>query len=610
MLGLGSLDLAIIAAYFGLSLAVGLWLRRRASQSADDYFLGGRRIPWWVIGASGTASNFDMTGTMVITAFVFALGLQGFWVAMRGGMCLPLGLLLAFMGAWLRRSRVMTTAEWMELRFGPGPDGQAARLLSAVSNLVVTVAFLTYFVKGVGKFLAVFLPWSPTTCALILVVVALVYTAMSGLYGVIYTDVLQEGLLLVVSVFLGVKAMTLPDHAAVLGSAGGDWASWAPRWTAAPMPWLADPTLYQMFGLCVIFWIARGLLEGASGFTGGYMPQRYYAARSERDAGLLTAEWVVLLLVRWGLVVGAALLALSLSRSSGAIAARLAADPEQALPVVIGNALPAGLRGVAVAGLIAAAMSTFDSTVNAGAAYWVKDIYQRWLRPAAAERALVRQGYLATAGLTVVALVIALSVPNIDSIWRWITGPLSAGLFAPLLLRWYWWRLTGWGFALATAVGLVVSIGLQLAAPQLPLYVGFPATWGASLAAGLIGSWLTPATPRATLRAFWERIRPFGRWRPVLGDVDPALRVAARAEHRRTLLTTPSAVLWHVSGVVGIIAAVLHQWGVLLGALGTFVGLGVLLWEVWYRHLPRADAPVAPIAGSSDNPCDSEPERL
>ncbi len=118
---LDPVDQLIIATYFVLVVVVGVLLSRAASRGLTDYFLGGRRIPWWVLGVSGSASNFDIAGTMVITSFLFAIGFQGFWVASRGGMVLGLAVLLGFMGKWLRRSRVITTAEWMELRFGSGP---------------------------------------------------------------------------------------------------------------------------------------------------------------------------------------------------------------------------------------------------------------------------------------------------------------------------------------------------------------------------------------------------------------------------------------------------------------------------------------------------------
>jgi Na+/proline symporter len=347
---LPTLDLCLILGFFLLTLAAGL------------YF--GRRLPWWVLGMSGTASNFDMTGTMVMVSLLFAIGLQGFWVAMRGGMCLPLGLLLVYMGAWLRRSRVMTTAEWMELRFGTGPAGQAARILSALANLVVTVAFLTYFVKGTGKFLAVFLPLDADACSLLMVTVGLLYTAASGLFGVVYTDVLQEVLMLAAAVWVGIQAATLPDHATALAAAGPQWLSLAPQATTEPMGWLTDPTMYQAFGLCIVFWMARGLLEGAGGLTGGYMPQRYYAAKNDREAVYLTAQWIILLLFRWALIAGVVVLGLAAAAGDPQVASVLSADPEKTLPLVIFRALPSGVRGV----------------------------YQRYLHPEAGQKQLVRQG--------------------------------------------------------------------------------------------------------------------------------------------------------------------------------------------------------------------------
>lgn len=595
---LATLDWIIIAAYFSAALALGLYLRRLAARSLTDYFLGGRKIPWWIIGASGTASNFDMTGTMVITSFVFAIGLQGVWVSMRGGMCLPLGLLMIYMGKWLRRSNVITTAEWMELRFGTDRQGQAARLVSAAANLVVTLALLTYFVKGTGKFLAVFLPFSPEVCALALIAVALVYTTLAGLYGVIFTDLAQELLMIATALYVGYQAFMLPDHAAVLSFAsaqsGQSWSAFAPQWTAQPMRWLANPDIYHLFGLCIVFWIARGLLEGAGGLTGGYMPQRYYAAKDERAAGLMTAEWILLLIPRWVLIFGIALLALNLARTDAALAHTLGLDPEKTLPIVVAHAIPAGLRGVAVAGFIAAAMSTFDSTINAGASYWVRDLYQRYLRPHTPDSSprLVHQGYYATVALAVGAVLLGLAIPNIESIWSWITGPLSAGLFAPVILRWYWHRMNGYGFATSTAVGLLTAVALRLGWPTCPLYINFPVTWSASLVAGILASYLTRPTAPDVLKRFWLQVRPFGLWSPVrrsiaAADAAGASIVAQSRRHsRRDLLNIPLAIAWHLSGVAAAISLLLHNWTALAVSATAALSLSATLYVSWYRRLP------------------------
>lgn len=583
---LSALDKLIIGAYFVTVLLVGVYFSRLAAKGISNYFLGGRKIPWWALGLSGTASNFDMTGTMVIVSFFFAIGLQGFWVAMRGGMALPYAVLMVYMGKWLRRSQVMTTAEWMALRFGEGTAGKLARLLSAASNIIVTLSLLVYFIEGAAKFLAIYIPFSPTVCAILMIVVAVGYTATSGFYGVIYTDLVQEVLILVVSAYIGIRAFTLPTHAEALATVTyPGWDSFWPQWQAAPMTWLADPLVYQAFGLCIIFWIARGLFEGTGGFSGGYTPQRFYAAASDRDAGLMTATWILLLLFRWLLVIGSVVLGLELARSSPEVAQLLSLDPEKTLPVVVSEAIPSGLRGMLVAGMVAAAMSTFDSTINAGVAYWVKDIYQTYLNPAASDRALLRQSYLGTVAFAVVAVALSLLVQNINDIWSWITGPLSAGLAAPIVMRWYWWRFNGYGFAIATATGLLASVGLRLGLPDLAFYLTFLITLGLSALGGVLGSYATPPTDMATLEAFWLRIRPFGAWGPVRRRLDPSLVERQQQSNGRDISNILVAVLWQVSSVVTVISLLLHLWGALAVGAIAFGTLSVVLYFRWYRPL-------------------------
>ncbi|MGF1513432.1 MAG: sodium:solute symporter [Elainellaceae cyanobacterium] len=587
---LSTVDKLIIAAYFVTVLAVGVYFSKLAAKGITNYFLGGRTIPWWALGLSGTASNFDMTGTMVIVSFFFAIGLQGFWVAMRGGMALPYAILMVYMGKWLRRSQVMTTAEWMELRFGSGHAGKLARLLSAASNIIVTLSLLVYFIEGAAKFLAIYIPFSPTVCAILMIVVAVGYTATSGFYGVIYTDLVQEVLILAVSLYIGFRAFTLPTHAEAIASATyPGWGSFWPQWEAAPMTWLADPLIYQAFGVCIIFWIARGLFEGTGGFSGGYTPQRFYATASDRDAGLMTATWILLLLFRWMLVIGSVVLGLELARTSPEVAQLLATDPEKTLPIVVSEAIPSGLRGMLVAGMVAAAMSTFDSTINAGVAYWVKDIYQTYINPAASERKLLNQSYISTVAFAVVAIGLSLSVQNINQVWSWITGPLSAGLAAPIVMRWYWWRFNGYGFAIATATGLLASVALKLLAPDLAFYLTFLITLGISLLGGVLGSYATPPTDMETLKTFWLRVRPFGAWGPVRMKLDGALVEQQQRANAMDISNVLVAVGWQLSSVVMVISLLLHLWGVLIGGAIAFAVLSGVLYFRWYRNLERAD---------------------
>jgi len=586
-INLETIDIVIISSYFVMIIVVGLVLSRLASRSINDYFLGGRRIPWWILGVSGSASNFDMTGTMLITSFFFAIGFQGFWVATRGGLNLGLCVLLAFMAKWLRRSRVMTTAEWMELRFGKGRGGQTARVLSAVANIVLVVGMVIYFAKGTGKFIHTFVPFlSPELCSLVMIAIALAYTVTAGLYGVVFTDLFQEVLILLVAGYIVFKAAFLPDHAQVLASAGAQWVELSPQWVAEPMLWLTNPHVYQSFGICILFWVFKAMLDGAGGGSGGYGSQRFYAAADERSASLMTVEWTMLLSIRFAMVAGIALLGMWLVQNDQSAASILHADAEETLPLVFARVLPVGLKGLALAGLMAAAMSTFDSTVNAGAAYWVRDIYQRFWRPRATEVDLVRQSHLATLAIAIWGALLALAIENINEIWDLLTGSLGAAFLAPLAFRWYWWRFNGYGFAASTGVGLTTAILLKLAAPELAFYESTGITLAVSVIAAIVVTFATPPVDCDDLRRFYKQIRPFGLWGPLSGELDEDKRKHLRLETTIDCLNVFVALGWQVCMFIAAITAVWHRWTAMYLACSGAVMLGLVLYFSWYRGLP------------------------
>jgi Na+/proline symporter len=201
-------DYGIIIVYLGALVAIGLYLQRRAGGSIDSFFLGNNKMPWWALGASGMASNLDVSGTMIIAALVYAIGVQGFYIEIRGGVVLVMAFFMIFMGKWNRRANVMTTAEWMEFRFGSGHQGNSARLLAAIANLVFAIWVVTYFAQGAGIFLGKLLGMNPDVAALIMIVLASIYTIASGLYGVVYTDVFQGVLIFVVILYVIFKVMT------------------------------------------------------------------------------------------------------------------------------------------------------------------------------------------------------------------------------------------------------------------------------------------------------------------------------------------------------------------------------------------------------------------
>jgi len=553
-----TLDYAIILLYLAVLAVIGAVLARRAGQSSEHYFLGGRALPWWALGSSGMASNLDVAGTMAIVALIHLYGLHGFFIEMRGGVVLPIAVFLAFMGKWHRRSAVMTTAEWMLLRFGTGAQGRAARFMAALTYLVITVAMTVFFFTAGGRFLAEFLPFSALQCTLGMALVTFAYTLAGGLYGVVWTDVFQAGIIAAAALYLSVIAATQVTPELLAAWPGAQFNQFLPRWHS---PGLAP---YGAFGLFLCVWAAKGVLEGLGGSGGSaYMAQRYYAARTDAECQKIGMLWTVLFAFRWPMVLGFAVLAIKLG-----INASSPADAERVLPLVLqSDYFPTGIRGLMVAALLAAAMSTFDSTINAGASYVVKDIYEPW-RKQPGERELVWVGYAASALIVGLGMWIALAAgATVLGIWVNIVMLLFPAFLVPFALRWYWARFNGAGFAAGVSVGFLAAVAVHFLKP-----VGwneaqqFLAIGGCSLGASLLATFATAPVPAETLHAFYMKVAPGGWW-------PRAWRESFGAEHRRDLVRLTVALVWQVLTFLLPMGLVLGLWHAVIPAAAIWAGL-------------------------------------
>lgn len=588
------IDYTIIAVYLTALVGIGLYLQRRAGRSIDDFFLGNNKMPWWALGASGMASNLDVSGTMIIAALIYALGVQGFYIEIRGGVVLLLAFFMIFMGKWNRRAKVMTLAEWMEFRFGSGRQGQAARLLAAIANLLFAIATVTYFAQGAGIFLGTLLGISPDLAAIGMIALASIYTIASGLYGVVYTDVFQGFLIFGAIVYVIYMVMTgfpIPETFTVsvpLVDGGFQsmemtreaWTDVIPDWTKE-LP--GEYGQYSLFGVGILFYLLRSCIDGMSG-TGGYIIQRFYAAKDEREAGLLSAFWIVLLSLRWPFVACIAILGISYGVSNEVIA-----NPEEVLPVVLIELIPTGLKGLLIAGLIAAAMSTFDSVVNAGAAYWTRDIYQRFVNPDATEKLLVRHSRWASAIVVALGMLSTYAFESLNDIWGWLTMGLGAGLLVPQVIRWYWWRFNGYGYAGGTLVGMLLAIGQRIIAPELGEVAGFALIGGGTFVAALAITYLTDPTRPEVLKTFFRDTKPFGFWQPVRERIETLEMDIIRAENRRDIWAICLAVPWQLVLFLTTMMFVTRAWGTFFTLLGVLVALTVGLYVTWFRHLSTAE---------------------
>ncbi len=589
------IDYIIVTIYLLFIVSFGFFLQRKASTGIESYFLGNRNLPWWVLGASGMASNTDLAGTMILTALVYALGTKGFFIEIRGGIVLYLACLMTFMGKWNCRAQVMTVAEWMKLRFGNGREGNIARIISAVANIIFAIGTISYFAVGGGKFLGEFLGIDDGIAGILLILLALIYTTISGFYGVVLTDIFQ-GVLIFVAIlyicFMTFQTVNLPDTFSISIPGTEQLQEWSlAEWSSITPPIKidlpGDYSIFNLFGGVMLFYTFKVFLEGAAG-SGGYVAQRYFAAKSDREAGLLSLFWMFLLSFRWPLVTSLAILGIDYGLKNQVIS-----DPELVLPTVIAEYIPVGVKGLLVACFIAAAMSTFDSIINSTAAYWVKDIYQAYIKPEASNQQLISQGRLASIFIVGLGLIFSFNITNINDIWGWLTLGLGTGLFIPLVLRWYWWRFNGYGFAIGTGAGLVAAILTKavilpfLNLPQLQEYILFLVPSICSFLGCILGTLLTPATNLEVIDNFYQVTRPFGFWGVVSQNLPTNLQAKIKRENRRDILATLIAIPWQLVLFLMGMMLMMKQWDNFGVLLLMFILLSIGLYFTWFKYLDK-----------------------
>jgi Na+/proline symporter len=623
---LSLLDQVIVVLYLALIMGIGFAMKRRAAHGMTAYFLGGRQLPWWALAMSGSSSYFDITGTMWIVSLFILLGLKGMWVHWLWGFPLT-AFYLAYMGKWIRRSGVLTGAEWMYTRFGQNKAGDLARLAYTIFAILTITALLGYGAIGMGKFGAVFLSSSPAVksivtafgdmhsavglvppeptaamsfiCAVLILAFTGLYVVVGGFHGIVRVEIVQTIVLSAGAITFAVIGWQHFDAATFAAKVSGGWHSIAPAMRPTELQGVVSGgTDFSLFGALVAVWLAKGLLLCMSGPEQLYDFQRFLAARDARDASKLGALWGAIHTVRWPFAMAIAVMAI-MGIGDPTLDKLLKEDPESALPLIIGTQLPQGLVGFMLAALLSGFLATFSSTVNGGAAYLVKDIYQRYVNPDASQQRLVYASYLASALLIVTGVVIARFGTSINTAFMWIFGTLAAGILPPNVLRWYWWRLNGWGYAAGIFGGMVLSLG-QVIAEQLiwhtslPLYIGFPVIALASTVISILVALLTKPTEQATLNHFYETVQPAGAWGAVKQMVlaaNPAFR--REAPFSRDALNTLLALVAICTLYVGTLYVILHRYGVATACFGATLAMCVVLFFTWYRNLPAPENPEA-----------------
>src|SRR2546425_1505258 len=525
------LDWSIIVLYFAFNVAVGLYYKRRASRDTAEFFLWGRNAPWWLAGTSRGATASAADTPLVVTGLVARKGIGGNWLwwnLLAGGM-----LTVFFYARLWRRAGVMTDIEYYELRYA-GPQDACLRGFRALYlGLLINCIILGWVNLAMAKILQLVFTVSKGEALWIvvgLIVLTSAISTLSGLWGVLVTDlfqfVIKMGMVIVLAVVAvnavgGIEAMkaklAVIDQVRATSGSGGSVLSFVPDVGSAWMPMLT------FFVYIAVNWWATWY-PGAEPGGGGYVAQRMLSAKDERHS-LLATLWfnIAHYAVRpwpWILVALASLILFP-----------GLADPETGYVRVMIDYLPSSLRGLMVAALAAAYMSTIATQLNWGASYLVNDCYRRFLRRDATERHYVRASQLATVLLTVVSAVATFYMGSIAGAWKLliVTG---AGTGTVLLLRWYWWRINAWSEVSAMIAAFAVSVLLQTAGgfdSDRPVDFAWIMLITVAITSGawLAVTFLTRPEPEGTLVAFYRRTRPSrAGWGPVAA-LAPDVRASA-----------------------------------------------------------------------------------
>ena len=576
MIRLSTIDIVIIVAYLAVVVGLGMAMKRRAAKNIGNYFLGGRQLPWWALAMSGSSSYFDITGTMWIVSLFVVIGMKGMWVQWIWGFIIPV-FYMVYMGKWIRRSGVMTGSEWMETRFGSGKAGELARGSYTLYAVLTITAFLAFGATGMGKFGSVYLPFSEHVCAALIIGITGLYVIAGGFHGVVMVEIFQTVVLSLGALLIAYLGFTHVTPAALAAKVSPDWGSLIPKWGSSYPSLGAD---YQLFGALLIICVMKGLLLSLSGPEQLYDFQRFLAAKNPKDASKMGALWGIIHTIRWPMAMALATL--------GIVGLTAHGDPEKVLPSVIQSMLPVGVRGFAIAALLSGFLATFNSTVNGGASYVVKDIYHKYINPKASDKTLIRASYVSSALLIVMGVSIGMFAGSIGQMFTWIMGTLGAGVLMPNVLRWYWWRVNGWGYASGTIFGMLLSL-VQAFVPffsKLPLYVTFPAIAGAVLLITVVVTLLTEPTDKKTLLEFYSKVRPGGFWGPIarevaLSGVQNGPKSTAKLDAFNVIIGIP----WIISMYLCPVYLILHRFPEAAITAGIVAVASAILYQTWYKTL-------------------------
>ncbi|MEP1488798.1 MAG: sodium:solute symporter family protein [Algibacter sp.] len=619
------IDALIIALYIILTLGVGIWVSKKASKGLDYYFLGGKSIKWYYLGLSNGSGMFDVSGTAWMVGILFLYGAKSFMFMWMWPIWNQI-FIMVFLAAWIRRSNIMTGSEWILTRFGDDKAGRASHLIVAIFAVIASIGFIAYFFEGVGKFMTIILPWdlalifnnnviltSDQSYALLIILLTTIYTIKGGMFSVVATEVLQYGIMVIAGILIAVYAFVTVSDVEINHIISAEWSniffdmelegSWTGKYEAFNN--LIDTQGYKMFGAFIGMSLFKGFFASIAGPTPSYDMQRILSTRSVKEAAYMSGFTnLILFIPRYLLIGGVVVLALvhlapTMLTPDGVNLNEL----EVILPKVINNHIPIGIKGLLLAGLLAAFMSTFSAFVNSSPAYIVNDIYKKYFKPSAASEHYVKVSHIASFVVVILGVIMGFFADSINSITLWITSALYGGYVAANFLKWIWWRFNGWGYFWGMTSGLIIAtlqflldqnkanfeIGSFLGdLAQIPAIYIFPVIFIVSLLGSFLGTLLTPATNMSTLKEFYFNVRPWGFWNPVYKALKIENNTITKNKNfAGDMLNCVIGVIWQSSMILLPIYFMIRDHQKTLISLFVFLITSIILKYTWLDKVKK-----------------------
>jgi Na+/proline symporter len=519
------LDWSAIVAYLGITLFLGLYFRSRSGKSVDDYFVSGRNVSWWLAGTSMVATTFAADTPLVVTGLVYTQGVAGNWLWWA---FLLSGMMTVFLFARLwRRSGLLTDVQFAEMRYSGKPAAFLRGFRALYLGLLMNCLILGWVTKAMTSIVGVTLGVSDRNalaiCVLFLIPFTGIYVALGGLWGVLWTDLFQFALKMAIVIGVAWYAVSAcGGMAALLSRLGemraaspgaGDATSFFPDFSrpiSAEALWVL-PVVTFLVNIGVQWW--SFWYPGAEPGGGGYIAQRIFSAKDERN-GLLSVLWFNIAhyaLRPWPWI---------LTALAAIVLYPHLEHPESGYMLIVSNHVPPALRGIVIAGFMAAFMSTIATQLNWGASYLVADFYRRFIKRDGDEKHYVNMSRVATVILVIASALVSVLLADIRSGWQAVLE-VGAGTGAVYLLRWYWWRINAWSEISAMATALLMTVLLRWAAPfsgSNPVVFAKTAlaTTLVTTLVWLIVTFTTAPEPQNVLLDFYRSVRPHvSGWQPI-----------------------------------------------------------------------------------------------